>query len=103
MASFVGSLPIRKIDKINLTYIDPNRIIIKNTTFLIFNYSNATFIENLSNKIKLSKLGDYWRVSKDMYEHGIFSDDTIESIKDDYFWNKENDEHKDKGRDNFEL
>ena len=25
---------------------------------------------------------DYWKVSKDMYEHGIFSDETIESIKD---------------------
>lgn len=46
---------------------------------------------------------DYWKISKDMYEHGIFSDDTIESIKDDYVWNKENDKHKDKGRDDFEL
>ena len=46
---------------------------------------------------------DYWKISKDMYEHGIFSDDTIESIKDDYIWNKENDKHKDKGRDDFEL
>lgn len=46
---------------------------------------------------------DYWKVSKDMYEHGIFSDDTIESIKDDYVWNKEKDKHKDKGRDDFEL
>ena len=26
---------------------------------------------------------DYWKISKDMYDHGIFSDDTIESIKDD--------------------
>ena len=46
---------------------------------------------------------DYWKVSKDMYEHGIFSDDTIESIKDDYVWNKGNDKHKNKGRDDFEL
>ena len=46
---------------------------------------------------------DYWKVSKDMYEHGIFSDETIDSIKDDYVWNKENDKHKDKGRDDFEL
>ena len=46
---------------------------------------------------------DYWKVSKDMYEHGIFSDDTIESIKDDYVWNKENDKHKDKERDEFEI
>ncbi len=50
---------IRKIDKTNLTYIEPNRIIIKDTTFLIFNYSNEIFIENLSNKIKLSELEEY--------------------------------------------
>ena len=43
---------IRKIDKTNLTYIN-------NTTFLAFNYSNDIFIENLSNKIKLSQLEDY--------------------------------------------
>lgn len=50
---------IRKIDKTNLTYIEPNRIIVKDKTFLIFNYSNEVFIENLSNKIKLSELEDY--------------------------------------------
>ena len=50
---------IRKIDRTNLTYIEPNRIIIKGKTFLIFNYSNEVFIENLSNKIKLSELEDY--------------------------------------------
>ena len=43
---------IRKIDKTNLTYIEPHRIIINNITFLIFNYSNEIFIENLNNKIK---------------------------------------------------
>ncbi len=47
------------IDRTNLTYIEPNRIIIKGKTFLIFNYSNEVFIENLSNKIKLSDLEDY--------------------------------------------
>lgn len=30
---------IRKVDKTNLTYIEPHRIIIKNITFLAFNYS----------------------------------------------------------------
>jgi hypothetical protein len=50
---------IRKIDKTNLTYIESYRIIINNTTFLAFNYSNEIFIENLSNKIKLSELEDY--------------------------------------------
>jgi hypothetical protein len=50
---------IRKIDRTNLTYIEPHRIIINNITFLAFNYSNEIFIENLSNKIKLSDLEDY--------------------------------------------
>ena len=50
---------IRKIDRTNLTYIEPNRIIIKDKTFLVFNYSNEVFIENLSNKIKLSEFEDY--------------------------------------------
>ncbi len=50
---------IRRINKTNLTYIEPHRIIINNTTFLAFNYSNEIFIENLSNKIKLSELEDY--------------------------------------------
>ncbi len=50
---------IRKIDRTNLTYIEPNRIIIKYKTFLIFNYSNEVFIEYLSNKIKLFELEDY--------------------------------------------
>ena len=50
---------IRRIDKTNLTYIEPYRIIINNTTLLAFNYSNEIFIENLSNKIKLSELEDY--------------------------------------------
>ena len=31
---------IRKIDKTNLTYIEPNRVIIKDKTFLIFNFSH---------------------------------------------------------------
>ena len=50
---------IRRIDKTNLTYIEPHRIIINDITFLIFNYSNEIFIENLSNKIKLSELENY--------------------------------------------
>ena len=44
---------IRKVDRTNLIYIEPHRIIINNITFL------AIFIENLSNKIKLSELEDY--------------------------------------------
>ena len=54
---------VRKIDKTNLTYVEPNRIIIKDKTFLIFNHSNEIFIENLSNKIKLSELENYLKLN----------------------------------------
>ena len=47
------------IDHTNLSYIEPHRVIIKGITFLAFNYSNEIFIENLSNKIKLSELENY--------------------------------------------
>ena len=53
---------IRKIDKTNLSYIEPHRIIINDITFLAFNYSNEIFIENLSNKINLSELEDYLKI-----------------------------------------
>lgn len=54
---------IRRIDKTNLTYIEPHRIIINNITFLAFNYSDEIFIENLSNKIKLSDLETYLKTT----------------------------------------
>ena len=47
---------IRNIDKSNLSYVEPHRIIIKGITFLAFNYSNEIFVENLSHKIKISDL-----------------------------------------------
>ena len=50
---------IRKLDKTNLTYIEPHRVIIKNITLLVFNYSNDVYISNLTKKIKLSELEEY--------------------------------------------
>ena len=50
---------IRKIEKTNLTYIEPHQVIIKDITFLVFNYSNDIYITNLTNKIKLSELEEY--------------------------------------------
>ena len=50
---------IRKIDKTNLSYIEPHRIIIKGITFLVFNYSTDIYVGNLSKKIKLVELEDY--------------------------------------------
>ena len=50
---------IRKIDKTNISYIEPHRVIIKNITLLVFNYSNDVYINNLAKKIKLSELEEY--------------------------------------------
>ena len=50
---------IRKLDKTNLTYIEPHKVIIKNITFLVFNYSTDIYIKNLNNKIQLSELENY--------------------------------------------
>lgn len=50
---------IRKLDKTNLTYIEPHKVIIKNITFLVFNYSTDIYIKNLNQKIQLSELENY--------------------------------------------
>ena len=50
---------IRKLEKTKLTYIESHRVIIKNITFLFFNYANDAYITNLTKKIKLSELGEY--------------------------------------------
>ena len=50
---------IRKLEKTNLTYIEPHRVVIKNITLLVFNYSNDVYISNLAKKIKLSELEEY--------------------------------------------
>ena len=92
---------IRKIDKTNLSYIEPHRIIVKDTTFLAFNYSTDIYVGSLNKKIQIVELEDYWKFSKDLYTHNIFSDKTIESIQDDYIWNKENDKGKEK--DDYEI
>ena len=47
---------IRNIDRTNLSYIEPHRIIIKGMTFLAFNYSKTLYINNLSNKLEIKDL-----------------------------------------------
>ena len=46
---------IRKIDKTNLNYIEPHRIIINNVMFLAFNYSNESKREE--SYMELSSIG----------------------------------------------
>lgn len=50
---------IRNIEKTNISYIEPHRVIIKNIMFLVFNYSSEIYINNLSKMIKISELENY--------------------------------------------
>ena len=50
---------LRVIEHTNLAYVEPHRVIIKNITFLVFNYSNDVYIYSLVNKIHLSELEEY--------------------------------------------
>lgn len=50
---------IRKIDKTNLSYIEPDKVIVKDTTFLAFNYSTDIYVGSLNKKIQLVELEDY--------------------------------------------
>ena len=50
---------IRTIERTNLSYVEPHRIIIKDKIFLAFNYETNIYIENLSIKIKISEFENY--------------------------------------------
>lgn len=52
---------IRNIDKSNLSYVEPHRIVIKDITFLAFNYSKTLYVGNLSNKLELKNLETFIR------------------------------------------
>ena len=54
---------VKRINKTNLTYVEPHKVIIKEITFLLFNYSTDIYVENLSNKIKISDLEEYLKVN----------------------------------------
>ena len=65
VCSFCNATPniingnIRKIDKTNLLYIEPHRVIIKGITFLEFNYSNTLYVGSLAKKLDISDLEGY--------------------------------------------
>ena len=50
---------IRTIERTNLSYVEPHRIIIKGITFLAFNYETNIYIENLSKSILIKDLEEY--------------------------------------------
>ena len=43
----------------NINYIEPNKIIIKSTTFLAFNHNKDVYVENLQKRINISDLQEY--------------------------------------------
>ena len=45
---------IRKIEKTNLSYIEPHKVIVKNTTLLVFNILVQIFIINYENIVYFS-------------------------------------------------
>ena len=65
IGSFTGYKPkfingsIRSIDKTNISYIEPHRIIYKGITFLFFNYTNEVYIETLEHKIRINEIESY--------------------------------------------
>ncbi|MBR3199398.1 MAG: hypothetical protein IKX00_01635 [Bacilli bacterium] len=50
---------IRNIDRTNISYIEPHRIIFKDITFLYFNYTNEVYVENLEKKIRINEIESY--------------------------------------------
>ena len=67
IGNFIGCKPkiingsIRSIAKTNISYIEPHRIIYKDTTFLFFNFTNEVYIENLNNKIRINEIESYMK------------------------------------------
>ena len=50
---------IRTIKNTNISYVEPHRVIIKDKLFLVFNYNDDVYINNLNNVIKLKDLKNY--------------------------------------------
>ena len=93
---------LRTIDKTNLTYLEPHRIIINDITFLAFNYSNE--ISFLKSKIKdIQNTLEYW---KDKFEKLIsFLHDKLHSWydKDDKYIDVVNNMYNDNVLDDGDI
>ncbi len=70
ICDFCNTIPIiingsiKRIDKTNLTYIEPHRIYIKNNLYLAFNYSSDMYVNNLGKKIKLYLIKEFERLKR---------------------------------------
>ena len=65
ICSFCNTTPmiengsLRTIERTNLAYVEPHRIIIKGITFLAFNYETSIYVEDLSKRLLIKDLEDY--------------------------------------------
>ena len=65
ICSFCNTTPIiengslRIIERTNLAYVEPHRIIIKGITFLAFNYETSIYVEDLSKRLLIKDLEEY--------------------------------------------
>ena len=65
ICSFCNTVPViengslRTIERTNLAYVEPHRIIIKGITFLAFNYETSIYVEDLSKRLLIKDLEEY--------------------------------------------
>ena len=65
ICSFCNTTPViengslRTIERTNLAYVEPHRIIIKGITFLAFNYETSIYVEDLSKRLLIKDLEEY--------------------------------------------
>ena len=65
ICSFCNTTPIiengslRTIERTNLAYVEPHRIIIMGITFLAFNYETSIYVEDLSKRLLIKDLEEY--------------------------------------------
>ena len=65
ICSFCNTTPIiengslRTIERTNLAYVEPHRIIIKGINFLAFNYETSIYVEDLSKRLLIKDLEEY--------------------------------------------
>ena len=50
---------LRMVEKTNIAYVEPHRVLIKDKLYLFFNEHEYFYISNLANKYPLSKLRDF--------------------------------------------
>jgi len=54
---------LRIVQKTNLAYVEPHRVIIKNKLYLFFNKHEYFYINNLANKYPISQLREIIKVN----------------------------------------